>query len=159
MNNPPSNQPRPLNVPTRPSMAPVPAIPVSSGAPPKIAAMPMQGHKPTDEELEPLELIEESPIAVSSDIAPSSKIKAFGVKSSAEKVDRFTRKPVTTGRGACRVRSFHGRLSDEGLAFIDEKINDWLDHHPEIEVKFVTSTTGVFEGKIREPALVLNVWY
>ena len=77
----------------------------------------------------------------------------------AEKVDRFTRKPVTTGRGACRVRSFHGRLSDEGLAFIDEKINEWLDRHPEIEVKFVTSTTGVFEGKIREPALVLNVWY
>jgi hypothetical protein len=38
-------------------------------------------------------------------------------------------------------------------------INEWLDDHPEIEVKFVTQTVHVFEGKIREPALVMNVWY
>jgi hypothetical protein len=66
---------------------------------------------------------------------------------------------VATGQGAVRVRSFHGRLSDEGMAFMDEKINDWLDAHPEIEVKIVTTTIGTFEGKIREPALVVNVWY
>ena len=35
----------------------------------------------------------------------------------------------------------------------------WLDAHPEVEVKFVTSTVGIFEGKMREPALILNLWY
>jgi hypothetical protein len=37
---------------------------------------------------------------------------------------------------------------------MDNQINEWLDANPEVEVKFVTSTVGVFEGKMREPALV-----
>lgn len=156
MNNPHTPQPphglRPP-VPVRPIAAP------PSGAPPKIAAMPTIGHKATDEELAPLELIEEEPAASAVEEQHSSKIKAIGVKAAIGRNDHFTRKPNMTGHGACRVRSFHGRLSDEGVAYMDEKINDWLDHHPEIEVKFVTSTVGTFEGKIREPALVLNVWY
>jgi hypothetical protein len=27
---------------------------------------------------------------------------------------------------------FHGRLSDDGLAYTDDKINEWLDNHPEV---------------------------
>ena len=42
---------------------------------------------------------------------------------------------------------------------MDDKINEWLDAHPEIEVKFVTTAVGPYEGKIKEPALVMNVWY
>ena len=167
MNNPHSPgqqpQPRPLQVPTRPSLTPPPQSPPhhAPGAPPKIAAMPMIGHKPTDDELSSLELVEDDSPA---DAAPatadgSSKIRAFGVKAAITTKHEFTRKPTVTGRGACRVRSFHARLSDEGLTFMDDKINEWLDHHPEIEVKLVTTSTAVFEGKIREPALVLNVWY
>lgn len=154
MNNP--QQPRPLQVPTRPSLAPPP-----SGAPPKIAAMPTIGHKPKDEDLSALELIgDDVPAgAEAAGVDAPSKIKAFGVKAATAVKHEFARKPVTTGRGACRVRSFHARLSDEGLAFMDEKINEWLDHHPEIEVKLVTTSTAIFEGKIREPALVMNVWY
>jgi hypothetical protein len=156
MNNPtpqPSHGLRPA-VPVRPISAP------SSGTPPKIAAMPMTGHKATDEELAPLELIDEDFSAdAPADEHHPSKIKALGVKAVAGKHGEFARKTTATGHGACRVRSFHSRLSDEGVAYMDDKINDWLDHHPEIEVKFVTSTVGTFEGKIREPALVLNVWY
>lgn len=71
----------------------------------------------------------------------------------------FKRKTSATGGGACRVRTFHGRLSDEGMAYMDDKINEWLDEHPDVEVKFVTSTVGLYDGKIKEQALIVNVWY
>jgi ABC-type glycerol-3-phosphate transport system substrate-binding protein len=64
-----------------------------------------------------------------------------------------------TGTGATRVKSFHCKYSEQGLEYIDDQINRWLDEHPDIEVKFVTPTVMTFEGKFREPALVLNVWY
>jgi len=91
-------------------------------------------------------------------VPTASKIKAFGVDAERRRED-WKRKTHTGGQHSCRVRSFHGKYSDQGLAHMDDIINDWLDHHPEVEVKFVTSTVGVFEGKIREPALVLNIWY
>lgn len=87
-----------------------------------------------------------------------SKIKAFGVDAERRRED-WKRKTHTGGQHCCRVRSFHGKYSDQGLAHMDDLINEWLDAHPEVEVKFITSTVGVFEGKIREPALVLNIWY
>jgi len=144
----------------RPGAVVRPNLSNATGTPPKIAAMPMTGHKATDEELAPLELIdEELPASLLEEEHHPSKIKAIGIRAAVAKQEHFARKTNATGQGACRVRSFHSRLSDEGVAYMDEKINDWLDHHPEIEVKFVTSTVGTFEGKIREPALVLNVWY
>jgi hypothetical protein len=73
--------------------------------------------------------------------------------------EHFKRPTIKTGTGATRVKSFHGKYSDEGLRYLDHAINVWVDDHPEVEVKFVTSTVMTFEGKIREPALVLNVWY
>ena len=42
---------------------------------------------------------------------------------------------------------------------MDDLINEWLDAHPEIEVKFVTSTIGMFDGKMKDLAVILNVWY
>ena len=64
---------------------------------------------------------------------------------------------VVTGHGACRVRSFHGRLSDEGLVYMDDKINEWLDNHPEVEIKMVTTSIGQYEGKIRGGNILLSV--
>jgi hypothetical protein len=61
--------------------------------------------------------------------------------------------------GACRIRTFHGKLSDQGLEYIDEAINMWLDDHPEIDIKFVTTNVGMFDGKFKDIALVINVWY
>jgi hypothetical protein len=116
---------------------------------PGIAPLPTSHAK--HQELDPIELIEDTHDA-------SRKIKAFG--SEAVRQDHaWNRKPNANGTGASRVRSFHGKDSDQGLEYLDNAINDWLDAHPEAEVKFVTSTVGVFEGKIREPALVLNLWY
>jgi hypothetical protein len=90
--------------------------------------------------------------------APARKIVAFGGDEK-KLSENFKRQPIKTGNGACRVKSFHGKYSDEGLRYLDHAINVWLDEHPEVEVKFVTSTVMTFEGKTREPALVLNCWY
>ena len=73
--------------------------------------------------------------------------------------ENFKRTTALHGTGACRVRSFHCKYSDDGLRFMDNQINQWLDDHADIEVKFVTSTVMTFQGKIAEPQLVLNVWY
>lgn len=147
----------------RPSMAPAPA-----GARPGIAAMPMQPIRATEADLDPIALVEEELEEITtSEPAPSlqpnpaamkSKIKAF-TNDVARREHVWKRTPHISGHGAIRVKSFHGKYSDSGVEHLDDMINEWIDAHPEVEVKFVTSTVHVFEGKIREPALVMNVWY
>lgn len=152
MNDPRPTPPQPAHPQgqTRPTITPPP------GATPKIPGIP--AIKAADPNLEPLSLVDE-PAAQGGAAAPS-KIKAFGAPGAGGPATHaFKRTTTITGHGACRVRSFHGRLSPEGLTFMDEKINEWLDQHPDIEVKIVTTTIGQFEGKIREPALVVNIWY
>lgn len=111
-------------------------------------------HAPSAEETSSIGLINESELPTT-----EHKIKAIGGGDNGVRKDHFKRQPAVTGHGVCRCRSFHGRLSSQGLDYLDNQVNDWLDQHPEVEVKFVTSSVGVFEGKIREPALVLNLWY
>ncbi len=131
--------------------APRPAAPLQPAGPAKIAPVPSQTVKPAN--LEPISLIEES-------AAPTqSKIKAFSSATGHGVSHAWKRQPTIAGHGAIRVRSFHGRLSDEGMEFMDNKINEWIDEHPDVEVKFVTTTIGTYEGKIREQALIVNVWY
>lgn len=134
-------QPPPLRPPGSPVAPARPGIPV----PPKPAA------PPDAVDLEPIGLVEGG-----ADV--EKKIKAFGLGKT-EKQRDWKRKTNLTGTGANRLKSFHGKLSEEGLGYLDEAINDWLDNHPEVEVKLVTSTVGTFEGKIRMPALILNLWY
>lgn len=132
---------------TTPPPAPKPLI---GGGPPKITAPPTL--HPKQDDAEPINLIggaEES---------AENKIRANATLHSVRK-EQYARKTFANGTGACRIRSFHGRLSAQGLEYMDNQINEWLDHNPDVEVKFVTSTVGVFEGKMREPALILNLWY
>jgi hypothetical protein len=89
--------------------------------------------------------------------APNSKI-VFGPDIVHKKHD-WKRTINCPGTGACRVKTFHGKLSDQGMEFMDDSINVWLDAHPDIEVKFVTSSVGMYEGKFKDLALILNVWY
>lgn len=105
--------------------------------------------------MEPLALVDDHPDEPSA----ASKIRAFGVADIDRSSTKWKRQPKGDGTGAIRVRSFHGKFSDQALGFMDSQINDWLDANPDIEIKFVTSSVGQFEGKIREPALVLNLWY
>ena len=126
--------------------------------PAKIPTIPVQQIKKDDTNLDSISLVDDAPSAPGQPPAPS-KIKAFGVAQSGAHTTKFTRQTSVTGNGACRVRTFHGRMSDEGLAYMDDKINEWLDRHPEVEVKCVTTAIGQFDGKMKEPALIVNVWH
>lgn len=92
-------------------------------------------------------------------IAPGSKIK-FYAGGDKHTYTRFKREAHSSVIGATRVRSFHGRLSDDGLAYNDDKINEWLDNHPEVEVKHVNCLIGPLEGKVTgEQGLIVVIWY
>lgn len=69
------------------------------------------------------------------------------------------RPPRPDAKGASRVRIFHARLSDGAVAHLDDQINDWLDRHPEVEIKLANTTVGIWEGKHAEPNLILTVFY
>jgi len=72
----------------------------------------------------------------------------------------FIRPTNVTGTGATRIRTFHVRLSESAMQFLDDHINEWLDANPDVEVKFVCTTIGAFEGKRgTEQNLIMNVWY
>jgi len=60
---------------------------------------------------------------------------------------------------ATRVRTFHCKLTDAGLANMDDIMNEWLDKHPDVYIKNVTSSIGVFESKTKEPHLFVCVFY
>ena len=98
------------------------------------------------------------PIEVSPEPPPqnTSKITMLGEKKRHE--DNWTRTPNTTGGGAIHVKTFHSKLTDDALIYMDNTINEWLDAHPQYEVKFVNSTVGTLTGKLKEPHLICQVW-
>ena len=91
---------------------------------------------------------------------PKPKIQAFQqALGSKRHEDQWKRSPNVTGTGAIHCKSFHCKLSDDALAFLDEQVNQWLDAHPQYEVKFVSTGVGEFTGKLgKEPHLVMQVW-
>lgn len=88
--------------------------------------------------------------------AGPSKITAFGRERRHE--ETWSRTPNTTGAGAIHVKSFHCKLTEDALAYMDQTINEWLDAHPQYEVKFANSAIGTMTGKLKEPALICQVW-
>jgi len=138
--------PRPMQAP--PVIRPAP----SPGARPVF--MPPASPVPTIAETSSLELVDDAAAE-----ERKSKIHNFSVAAVNHSTHQWKRQPHHTDNGAIRVRTFHGRLSDQGLEYLDNAINDWLDKNPDIELKNVTSTVGLFDGKIKEPALILNLWY
>jgi DNA-directed RNA polymerase subunit M/transcription elongation factor TFIIS len=116
---------------------------------------------------ETIALVEEAevPNAID-DEKPEAKprIKAFADDSVfGQAVDhsesRFQRPLVNTGRSAIRCRTFHTKLTDAALSYMDSVINEWIDKNPQIEIKFATSSIGIFEAKRQEPHLIVTVFY
>src|SRR6185295_12959724 len=101
--------------------------------------------------------VEEATDELPAALANKPKIKFGG--EAARKEHNWKRQTYRDGKGAVRMKTFHAKYSEQGMEHLDDMVNEWLDNHPDVEVKFVTSTVNVFEGKIREPALVLNMWY
>ena len=106
--------------------------------------------KPVSLEPEPVPVVE----AAGPSRAP--KITAFGKAKKHE--EEWIRTPNTTGTGAIHVKTFHCKLTDDALRYMDQCVNEWLDAHPQYEVKFVTSTIGTLTGKLKEPNLVCQIW-
>ncbi len=99
------------------------------------------------------------PVEVVPDADAPPKIRAFEQKLTGGKhEDSWTRSPNVTGTGAIHVKSFHCKLTGESLEFLDKQVNEWLDAHPQYEVKLVTSTVGEWMGKLKEPNLIIQVW-
>ncbi|MDX9912799.1 MAG: hypothetical protein RBS39_13305 [Phycisphaerales bacterium] len=97
---------------------------------------------------------------VGTPVAPGSKIRSFdqGLLGKRHE-DEWSRTPNTTGTGAIHCKSFHCKLNEEGLLHLDAQINEWLDAHPQYEVKLVHSSIGEWQTKTsREPNLIVQVW-
>ncbi|MEZ6243353.1 MAG: hypothetical protein R3B57_09945 [Phycisphaerales bacterium] len=89
----------------------------------------------------------------------SDKIRTFQQQLGGRRhEDTWKRSPNVTGAGAIHVKSFHCKLTGDSLAFLDRQINEWLDEHPQYEVKMVTTSIGLWTGKLKEPNLIVNVW-
>lgn len=89
----------------------------------------------------------------------SSKIKSFAQSMGVGHHQESWKRPTNlTGTGATHVRSFHCRLTSEALEYLDTQVNQWLDQHPDYEVKFVTTNVGEWSGKLKEPNLVVQIW-
>ena len=99
------------------------------------------------------------PLPVVEGVGPSTgsrQITAFGKEKRHE--DNWSRSPNTTGQGAIHVKTFHAKLTSDALEYMDQCINEWLDAHPQYEVKFTCSTVGTVTSKIKEPNLICQVW-
>ncbi len=113
--------------------------------------------------------ITEVPIAlepedVSREADGTSKIKAFGgtgisAAKGALDTSSLKRNVNVTGTGATRCRTFHSKLNDSSLAYLNSQVNEWADGDPAIDIKFATSSVGVVEGKHAEPHLIVTVFY
>ena len=118
-------------------MQPAPGATPSASTTPTVHA---PGHTPEGPEVKP-------------------KIQAFEKSNSIGRTeDSWKRQTNKTGVGATHVKSFHAKLTGESLEFLDKQINEWLDAHPDHEVKFSTATVGEWTGKLREPNLIVQVW-
>ena len=105
------------------------------------------------EELAPLELDEVSP---ASNVVGSNKIRTFDTRKPHE--DHWKRTPNVTNAGAIHVKTFVTKLRLDAINHLDDQINEWLDNHPEYEVKFVSQSIGKLVGKSTEDALFVSVW-
>lgn len=91
---------------------------------------------------------------------PRPKISGIGPAGSAESIESRWKRPLhANGTGATHVRTFTGKLNTAGLEYMDKHINDWLDNHPNAEVKFANLTVGEFSAAVgKEATLVVQVW-
>lgn len=105
----------------------------------------------------------ETPILLAS--TPAASISTFGNTSlggsskSDDPDQRFKRPLQHDGKGATRCRIFHAKLNDGALRFMQENINDWIDGHADVEIKYANTQVGVVEGKSQEPHLIVTVFY
>lgn len=138
------------------------------GAPPAAQAVPPAAQAVAVPAAAPAKAEEEDEVIslVSDDEMPTSKsqmIRSFSEGSTlggAHHESQLKRSLASSQEGATRIRTFHCKLTDAGLANMDDTINEWLDTHPDIYIKSCTSSLGIFEGgKVKEAHLFICLFY
>jgi len=121
---------------------------------------------PSEQEAdERIALVDDAELERETTQAEAPQIRAFGQDSVFGQViehdeSRYNRPLNYTGRGALRCRTFHSKLTDASIAYMDHQINEWTEENPQIEIKFAASAIGMFEGKQREePHLIVTIFY
>lgn len=116
------------------------------------------------EGLETIALIDDEPIATPD--APSGATPLAPRKPAAEAPSPGSsldaglhRQLITEGFQATRCRTFHAKLNEGAVAYMNRQINEWADADDNIRIKFATSAIGVFEGKHSDPHLIVSVFY
>ncbi|MGD8453410.1 MAG: hypothetical protein PVJ57_16480 [Phycisphaerae bacterium] len=114
---------------------------------------------------EPLALVEEEADAPAK---PATHIQAFGggpsggtsYGTAVRPEAKFRRPLLADSPHATRCRTFHCKLNDASITHMNEVINEWVDSHPDIEIRFASNCVGTVEGKSSsEPNLFVTVFY
>lgn len=109
-------------------------------------------------ENDPIEVVLDAPAE-----STQSKIRSFGegaITGSQGQVDTSAlKRTLSKGASATRCRTFHSKLTDASVAYMNNQVNEWVDSDPDIEIKFASSTIGTFEGKHSEQHLIVTVFY
>lgn len=73
---------------------------------------------------------------------------------------QFLRPLAPNSPHATRCRTFHCKLNDQSIAHMNDVINEWVDSHDDVVIKFATNTIGIVEGKSSsDPNLFVTVFY
>ena len=122
--------------------------------------------KQTDETADDPPEAAETPIALAEDdkprvvAGPSTQIHGFSGAATLKSVEREYARPLLSGTpSATRCRTFHCKLTDASFQNLNEQINEWVDEHEDVEIKFALSNIGVVEGKHSDPHLIVTIFY
>ncbi len=109
---------------------------------------------------------DDEPISLEApDEAPGSgmsKIHSFATGSTLSGVhhDEKLKRPMSGPQDApTRCRTFHAKLNDASIAYMNDQINEWVDADPRVFIKTVSTAVGLFEGKHPEPHLFVTMFY
>lgn len=120
---------------------------------------------PEDDELSPIALPDEDASEGTQGVSAShSSIHGFsGDVFSGNQAKRdegkYNRRLEPNAPAATRCRTFHSKLNEGAVAFMNDQINNWVDSEADVRIKFASSTIGVFEGKHADPNLIVTVFY
>ncbi|MFQ5489539.1 MAG: hypothetical protein ACE5GE_02355 [Phycisphaerae bacterium] len=82
-----------------------------------------------------------------------------GASHGASGESKYQHPPNPDSPYASRCRTFHTKLNEGAVSFMQDQINSWADQDPNIRIKFASSAIGIFEGKHADPHLILTVFY
>ena len=91
---------------------------------------------------------------------PSTQIHQFSSPTGTIAKEREWKRPLLQGTDtATRCKTFHCKLTDASMQNLNDQVNEWVDEHEDVEIKFATSNIGIIEGKHADPHLIVTVFY